>query len=63
MEKIKIVFNVLSVIFVIILIFWVTQINYNDLSFKENVSPYFGIISMIMMSIAMQMIGRGIKKK
>lgn len=63
MKNIKIIFNVLSILFLIILIFWFTQINYNDLSFKKNVSPYLGILSMTMMSIAMQMIGRGIKKK
>ena len=63
MKIIKKVFNVLSIIFIIILIFWFTQINYNDLSFKENISPYFGILSMILMSIAMQLIKRGIKTK
>ena len=63
MKKVKIVFNVLSIIFVIILIFWFTQINYNDLSFKENSSPYLGILSMGMMSIALQMIKRGMKGK
>jgi uncharacterized membrane protein YwzB len=63
MKTIKTVFNILSIIFVIILIYWVTQINYNDLSFKENNSPYLGILSMLMMTIALQMIKGGIKKK
>ena len=63
MKNIKIIFNLLSIIFVIILFFWITQINYSNLSYKENVSPYLGILSMSMMSIAMLMIGRGIKKK
>lgn len=63
MKTIKIGFNVLSIIFVVILIYWFTQINYNDLSFKENNSSYLGILSMSMMSIALQMIKGGIKKK
>ncbi|WP_439129732.1 hypothetical protein [Polaribacter sp.] len=63
MKNIKLVFNIFSIIFIIILFFWITQINYEDLSFKENVSAYLGILSMSMMSIAMQLIGRGIKKK
>lgn len=63
MKNIKIVFNIFSIIFAIILIFWITQINYDDLSFKENLSAYLGILSMSMMAIAMQMIGRGINKR
>lgn len=58
----KKVFNTLSIIFAIILIFWFTQINYSDLSFKQNLSPYLGIISMTLMIIAMQMARRGTKK-
>lgn len=57
MKNVKIIFNVLSLFFLIILVFWCTQINYSDLSFKENVSPYLGILSMSMMSIAMHLIG------
>jgi len=63
MKNVKIIFNVLSLFFLIILVFWCTQINYSDLSFKENISPYLGILSMSMMSIAMHLIGRGIQKK
>jgi hypothetical protein len=63
MKSVKTVFNVLSIIFAIILVFWITQINFDNLSYKENVSPFLGILSMLMMSIAMQMIGRGINKK
>ena len=63
MKNIKVIVNVLSLIFLIIVVFWCTQINYNDLAFKENLSPYLGILSMLMMSFAIQMIGRGIKKK
>lgn len=59
----KKVFNALTVIFIIILIFWFTQVNYNDLSFKKNISPFLGILSMSMMIFAMQMIKKGIKKK
>jgi hypothetical protein len=63
MKIIKTVLNTLSIIFLIILFFWVTQINYSDLSFKENSSPYLGISTMLMISFAMQMIKRGIKEK
>ena len=63
MKRIKTIFNILSIIFVIILIFWITQINFDDLSYKENSSPYLGILSMSMISIALQMIKGGIKEK
>ncbi|MFK8061271.1 MAG: hypothetical protein AB8B78_14435 [Polaribacter sp.] len=63
MKTVHIVFNILSIIFLIILVYWFTQINYNDLSYKENNSAYLGILSMSMMSIAFQMIRRGTNKK
>jgi uncharacterized membrane protein YwzB len=63
MKTLKTVFNILSIVFVIILIYWVTQINYSDLSFKENNSAYLGILSMSMISIALQMISKGTNKK
>ncbi|WP_079738636.1 hypothetical protein [Polaribacter sp. KT 15] len=63
MKKVKTVFNIFSIIFLIILIFWITQVNYNDLSYKENASAYLGILSSAMMSLALQLIIRGIKEK
>lgn len=57
------VFNTITIIFVIILIFWLTQLNYDDLSFKENSNVYFGIGSVSLMLFAMQMIKGSIKKK
>jgi len=56
------VFNVITIIFIIILIFWLTQLNYSDLSFKENSNTYLGISSVAMMIFAIQMIKRSIKK-
>lgn len=63
MKNSQIIFNVLTLFFLIILIFWITQINYNDLSFKENLSPYLGVTSMTLMIFSMQMIKKNIKKK
>ncbi|CAL2086104.1 conserved hypothetical protein [Tenacibaculum sp. 190524A05c] len=63
MKSLVKVFNALSIIFLIILIFWIVVIDYKDLSFKNNISPYFGIFSMVLMLIAMEFIKRGIKKK
>lgn len=63
MKKVKKLFNILTIIFFIILIFWFTQLNYNDLSFYKNLSPYLGILSMSMMIIIMQMVKKGIKNK
>jgi len=57
------VFNVITIIFVIILVFWLTQLNFDDLSFKENSNVYFGIGSVSLMIFAMQMIKNSIKKK
>ena len=63
MKKLKTVFNVFSIIFVIIMIYWLTQINYQDFSYKENSSAYLGVLSSSMMSFALQMIKGGIKEK
>ena len=63
MKNVLKIFNALSIIFVIILIVWIVMIDYSDLSFKNNISPYFGIFSMVLMLIAMEFIKRGIKKK
>jgi len=57
------VFNVITIIFVIILVFWLTQLNFDDLSFKENSNVYFEIGSVSLMIFAMQMIKNSIKKK
>lgn len=57
------VFNAITIIFAIILVFWLTQLNYDDLSFKENSNVYFGIGSVSLMIFAMQMIKGSIKKK
>ena len=57
------VFNVITIIFVIILVFWLTQLNFDDLSFKETSNVYFGIGSVSLMIFAMQMIKNIIKKK
>jgi len=63
MKQARIVFNAITLIFVIILIFWLTQLNYNDLGFKENSNVYFGIGSICLMIFAMQMIKSSINKK
>jgi hypothetical protein len=57
------VFNAITIIFVLILIFWLTQLNYSDLSFKENSNVYFGIGSVSLMIFAMQMIKNSIQKR
>ena len=57
------VFNVITIIFVIILVFWLTQLNFDDLSFKENSNVYFEIGSVSLMIFAMQMIKNSIQKK
>ena len=63
MKTAAIVFNAITIIFVVILIFWVTQLNFDDLSFKENSNVYFGMGSVFMMIFAMQMIKGSLKKK
>jgi len=57
------VFNVITIIFALILIFWLTQLNYNNLSFQENRNAYFGMLSVLLMMLAIQLIKRGINKK
>ena len=50
------IFNAITIILIIILIFWLTQLNYNDLSFKENSNAYFGMFSIGLMIYAIQLI-------
>ena len=57
------VFNAFTIIFAVILIFWLTQLNYSDLGFKENRNTYLGISSVLLMMYAIQMIKRSINKK
>ncbi|WP_405566668.1 hypothetical protein [Polaribacter sp. Asnod6-C07] len=63
MKNIKLVFTIFSIIFVIILIYWLTQINYQDFSYNENSSAYLGVLSSSMMAFALKMIKGGIKEK
>ena len=57
------VLNALIIIFALILVFWLFQINYSDLSFQENRNAYFGMASILLMIFAIQMIKRSINKK
>lgn len=57
------VFNGISIIGIVIIAFWIFQIDYNNLSFKNNSSAYLGIASMTMLIITMQLISRQIKNK
>lgn len=56
------IFNAISIIFIMIFIFWITQLNFEDLSFQENRNAYFGMFSVLLMTFAMQMIKRSLKK-
>jgi len=62
MKGAVIVFNGMTIIFVLILIFWFTELNYSDLSFKENRNVYFGMSSIVLIVFALQMIKRSLKK-
>ena len=62
MMKTKII-NFLIVVFIIVLISWFTEINYNNLSFEENRSAYLGITSMGLMLVAMLSLRRQQKNK
>ncbi|WP_299002123.1 hypothetical protein [uncultured Tenacibaculum sp.] len=54
MKNVGKIFDTMSILFGVILIFWVTQINYNDLSLNNNLSPYLGIISAVLFIFVMQ---------
>ena len=57
------VFNAISIIAVVIIIAWFFQIDYKELSFEKNRSPYFGIASMLLMIVAMQIIAKQLKNR
>ena len=63
MKAVAKVSNAMSIIFVVILIFWLVKLNYNDLSFKQNRSAYLGISSVLLMIFALQMIKRSVNRK
>ncbi|CAM1358373.1 conserved hypothetical protein [Tenacibaculum sediminilitoris] len=47
-------FNIVSILFGIVLAAWFTQIDYSDLSFKNNISPYLGIVTALLFIFVMQ---------
>ena len=61
MKRIKAI-NAISIVAAIIVVIWFTEINYSDLSIGENRSAYLGILSMILITIAMQLEKRRLKK-
>ncbi|APG64410.1 hypothetical protein LPB136_03085 [Tenacibaculum todarodis] len=63
MKKVKTLFNILTILCVINLIFWFIRLNYEDLSFHKNLAAYIGIFSMIMMIISFQLMKIGVKNK
>ena len=63
MKSVQLVFNAMSLIFVCILIFWFTQLNYENLGFNENKNTYFGIGAVVLILFALQMIKSSISKK
>ncbi|MDY0779695.1 hypothetical protein [Tenacibaculum sp. IB213877] len=63
MEKKDKFFDIISFVFVIILVLWFTQIDYSDLSFKNNTSPYLGILSAALFIFVMQFAKKNQKNK
>ena len=63
MKSVGKIFDAMSILFGVILIGWFTQINYNDLSFNNNLSPYLGIISAVLFIFVMQLTKRNQNKK
>ena len=63
MKAASIAFNTFIVIFICVLILWFTQLNFDDLSFNENINAYFGIGSVALMIFAVLMIKKSINKK
>ena len=63
MKAASIAFNTFIVIFICVLIFWFTQLNFDDLSFNENRNAYFGIGPVALMIFAVLMIKKSINKK
>ena len=63
MKAIVNIFSGITIIFIAILIFWFTQLNYQDLSFELNRNEYFGISSVVLIIFALQMIKRSVQKK
>ncbi|WP_435255053.1 hypothetical protein [Tenacibaculum sp. A30] len=54
MKSVGKIFDAMSILFGVILIGWFTQIDYSNLSFNNNLSPYLGIISAVLFIFVMQ---------
>lgn len=48
------VFNGFTIVALAIIVFWLYKIDYSDMGFKHNMSPYLSIISLILIIISMQ---------
>ena len=57
------IFNGISMIGFVIIVVWFFQIDYKDLSLKQNTSAYLGIASMTMLIVALKLISRQINRK
>ncbi|AZJ31414.1 hypothetical protein SAMN05444344_2185 [Tenacibaculum mesophilum] len=56
-------FDIISILFGIILVLWFTQIDYSNLSFENNISPYLGIFTALLFIFVMQFAKRNQKNK
>jgi hypothetical protein len=57
------IFNVITIISLFIIAFWIYELDFNDLSFSNNRSSYFGIAAMLLLILSMQLNKRQINKK
>ena len=57
------VFNGFSIVAAAIIVFWLFKIDYSDLGFNHNMSPYLSIISLVLIIISMQLSRRNNMKK
>ena len=57
------VFNGFTIVALAIIVFWLYKIDYSDVGFKHNMSPYLSIISLVLIIISMQISRRNNMKK
>ncbi len=51
----KLIKNIFTAVFALVLIFWLFQIDWNNLSSKDNSGAFFGVLAGMLFIISLQM--------
>ncbi len=58
----KLIKNIITVLFAVVLLFWLFQIDWNNLSSKTNSGAFFGVLAALLFIISLQIKNKEPKK-